>query len=630
VAFRSLLIANRGEIALRVIRTARRMGLRTIAVYSDADREAPHVRAADAAFRLGGASPAESYLNMPAILAAEGEAVHPGYGFLAESAAFAEEVARAGRVWVGPPAAAIRAMGDKANAKALARSAGVPVLPTWSPEDPAVRFPVMIKAAAGGGGRGMRLARDRAELAAACEVARSEAEHAFGDGRLLLEPALERARHVEVQVFADRHGHCIHLGERDCSVQRRHQKLVEESPSPAVDERLREKLGAAAVAVARAAGYVGAGTVEFLLEEDGRFWFMEMNTRLQVEHPVTEARTGLDLVEWQLRVAAGEPLPLAQEQVRFSGHAIEVRLCAEDPAREFLPQSGRIALWEPATTVRADHALESGASVPPYYDSMLAKLIAHADTRDAARLRLARALDDTVCLGLPTNKAFLAAVLRDPDFAAGRVATDFLSRFSAPAGPDEDVARAIAAALLAAGAGYGEWNSWSNNPARAMRLRFGTSDIALRREDGGFVASVGERAIRVSLAPVGATRARVRIADGAEEPVVFALEGDTVHLGWRGGSFSFENTIHAPPLRRRAAFDGDALASPMNGRVVAVSARAGDAVEAGSALVVIEAMKMEHVLAAPAALRVKAVHVERGAQVAPGQLLVEFEREDAR
>jgi len=629
VAFRSLLIANRGEIALRVIRTARRMGLRTIAVYSDADRESPHVRAADAAVRLGGPSPAESYLNIPAILAAEGEAVHPGYGFLAESAAFAEAVERAGRVWVGPPAAAIRAMGDKANAKELARAAGVPVLPSWSPDDPAVRFPVMIKAAAGGGGRGMRLARDRSELAAACEVARSEAEHAFGDGRLLVEPALERARHVEVQIFADRQGRCIHLGERDCSVQRRHQKLIEESPSPAVDERLREKLGEAAVAVARAAGYVGAGTVEFLLEEDGRFWFMEMNTRLQVEHPVTEARTGLDLVEWQLRVAAGEPLPLAQEEVRFSGHAIEARLCAEDPAREFLPQAGRIALWEPAAGVRVDHALESGAAVPPYYDSMLAKLIAHAQTRDEARLRLARALEDTVCLGLPTNKAFLAAVLRDPDFAAGRAATDFLSRFSAPAGPDADAARAIGGALVATSAGHGEWNSWSNNPARLMRLRLGDADIALRREEGGFVASVGDREFRVSLAPAGANRYGVRIAGGAVEPVVFALEGAMVHFGWRGESFSFANTIHAPPTRRGAAFDGATLASPMNGRVVAVAARAGEAVEAGAPLVVIEAMKMEHVLAAPAALRVKTVHVERGAQVTPGQLLIEFQREGA-
>jgi geranyl-CoA carboxylase alpha subunit len=630
VAFGSLLVANRGEIALRVMRTARRMGLRTIAVYSDADRNAPHMRAADAAVRLGGALPAESYLNIPAILAAEGEAVHPGYGFLAESAAFAEAVQRAGRVWVGPPAEAIRAMGDKANAKALARSAGVPVLPTWSPGDPAVRFPVMIKAAAGGGGRGMRLVREESELAAACAVARSEAEHAFGDGRLLLEPALERARHVEVQIFADRHGNCIHLGERDCSVQRRHQKLIEESPSPAVDEGLRERMGAAAVAVARAAGYVGAGTVEFLLAEDGRFWFMEMNARLQVEHPVTEARTGLDLVEWQLRVAAGEPLPLAQHEVRFHGHAIEVRLCAEDPAREFLPQSGRIALWEPAGSVRVDHALESGIAVPPYYDSMLAKLIAHAGTRDEARLRLARALDDTACLGLATNKAFLAAVLRDSRFAAGRAATDFLSHFSAPAGPDADAARAAAAALLAAGAGYGEWNSWSNNPARAVRLRLGDSDIALRRDDRGFVASLGGREMRVALSPAGANRAAIRIGDGAGEPAVFSLEGDVVHLAWRGESFSFENTIHAPPARRSAAFDGSALASPMSGRVVAVAARAGDAVEAGAALVVLEAMKMEHVLAAPVALRVKAVHVERGAQVAPGQLLVEFEREAAR
>ncbi|MDW8469755.1 MAG: biotin carboxylase N-terminal domain-containing protein [Burkholderiales bacterium] len=579
---------------------------------------------------MGGSSPAESYLNIAAILQAEGEAVHPGYGFLSENAAFAEAVERAGRIWVGPPPAAIRAMGDKANAKALAKAAGVPVLPTWRPESPDLRFPVMIKAAAGGGGRGMRLVRDRSELAAALASARSEAEHAFGDGRLLLEPAIERARHVEVQVFADRHGDCIHLGERDCSVQRRHQKLVEESPSPAVDARLRERMGAAAVAVARAAGYVGAGTVEFLLDEDGRFWFMEMNTRLQVEHPVTEAVTGLDLVEWQLRIAAGEPLPLAQDAVRFSGHAIEARLCAEDPARDFLPQTGRIALWEPAAGVRVDHALETGAIVSPHYDSMLAKLVVHAPTRDAARERLARALEDTVCLGLATNKAFLAAVLRDPAFAAGGATTDFLSRFRAPPEPGADAARAIAAALRAAAAGHGEWNSWSNNPARAMRLRPGGVDVSLERDPGGFAATVGERRFRVALALDSRHRARVRLNDGAEEAIAFALDGGTVHLAWRGASFSFEDTLHAPPERRGVGFDGTALASPMNARVVAVHARAGDAVEAGAALVVLEAMKMEHVLAAPAAVRVKAVHVERGAQVSPGQLLVEFEREAVR
>jgi len=333
VKFKSLLVANRGEIALRVMRTARRMGLRTIAVYSDADRDAPHVRFADAAFHIGGSAPKDSYLNIKAILEAEGDAVHPGYGFLSENAAFAEQVLKAGRAWIGPPPSAMQSMGDKANAKAVAAKAGVPVLPAY---DKNPEFPLMIKALAGGGGRGMRLVRSKEGLAAAMKSAQSEAEHSFGDSRVLLEKALLHPRHVEMQVFADSQGNCIHLGERDCSVQRRHQKLIEESPSPAVNAKLRAEMGAAAIAAARAVGYVGAGTVEFLLE-DGRFWFMEMNTRLQVEHPVTEALTGFDLVEWQLRVAAGEPLPAKQEDVRFAGHAIEVRLCAEDPERDFLP-----------------------------------------------------------------------------------------------------------------------------------------------------------------------------------------------------------------------------------------------------------------------------------------------------
>src|SRR6185369_13774948 len=374
------LVANRGEIALRVMRTAKRMGLRTIAVYSDADRDSPHVRAADAAFHIGGSSPRDSYLNISSVLKAEGEAVHPGYGFLSENPEFADAVQKAGRVWVGPPPLAIRSMGDKANAKAIAAKAGVPVLPTY---DKNPEFPVMVKALAGGGGRGIRIVFFHKEFQDALKTAQSEALHSFGDARVLLEKALLNPRHVEVQIFADAQGNCIHLGERDCSVQRRHQKLIEESPSPGVDEKLRAAMGEAAIKAARAVGYVGAGTVEFLLE-DGKFWFMEMNTRLQVEHPVTEALTGFDLVEWQLRVADGEPLPAKQADVRFSGHAIEVRLCAEDPMKDFLPQAGKLLRWQPSPAVRIDHALESGTEISPFYDSMIAKLIAHAPTRDEA------------------------------------------------------------------------------------------------------------------------------------------------------------------------------------------------------------------------------------------------------
>jgi geranyl-CoA carboxylase alpha subunit len=580
--FRSLLIANRGEIAVRVARTARRMGIATVAVYSDADRDAPHVRAADSAVRIGPASPRESYLNVAAILKADADSVHPGYGFLSENPAFAEAVITSGRVWVGPPPAAMRALGDKANAKKLAAAAGVPVLPTYERKP---EFPLVIKAVAGGGGRGMRLVRAAGELDEALASAKSEAEHAFGDDRVILERAILAPRHVEVQVFADAKGNCVHLGERDCSVQRRHQKLIEESPSPAVDAKLRAKLGEAAVAVARAAGYVGAGTIEFLLDEAGAFWFIEANARLQVEHPVTETVTGLDLVEWQLRVAAGEPLPRAQKDIRFDGHAIEARLCAEDPVRNFLPQAGRLALWRPAAGVRVDHALESGIEIAPHYDSLAAKLIAHGRTRDEAREKLAAALDATLALGIPTNKAFLAAVLRDAVFA-GPGATTALreERFAGwqPPQPDDSVARALYASACAdasrgGAAGFGEWAGWSN---------------------------------RARPSPPAAS---------------FALEGAVLHFQLDGHSYSWRDTTMDPPERAAAGLADGRLAAPMNGRVVAVHAKAGDKVEAGRALVVLEAMKMEHTLALPAAVRVKAVHVAKGAQVAPGKLLMEFE-----
>jgi geranyl-CoA carboxylase alpha subunit len=609
--------------------TARRMGLRTVAVYSDADRDAPHVYAADAAARIGAAAPRASYLNVEAIIDAARRcgagAVHPGYGFLAESAAFAQAVMDAGLTWVGPPPAAIRAMGDKGAAKKIAQAAGVPVLAEYDPSAQ-IAYPVMIKAAAGGGGRGMRLVRSAAELQAALEQAASEAEHAFGDGRLLLEPALAQAHHVEVQIFADTRGHVVHLGERDCSVQRRHQKLVEETPSPAVDAALRARLGAAAIAVARAVGYAGAGTVEFLLAPGGEFWFMEMNTRLQVEHPVTELVTGLDLVEWQLRVAAGEPLPAAQDEIRFSGHAIEARLCAEDPERGFLPHSGRVALWQPAPGVRTDHALEPGVEVSPYYDSLLAKIAAHGATRDEARAKLARALDATLALGLPTNKAFLARVLRDETFARGEATTEFLAerQFAAPAPPP--LAYAIAAVLTAAAQpAYGEWQSWSNNPAREMRFRFAGEEVGLGFEHGLYRATAGGAALGLRLVAIGSRSARIEIEGEHEQSVAFAREGETLHFALGGESYSFENMLHAPAARSGALSGDGRLAAPMNARVVAVHAKAGERVEPGHALVVLEAMKMEHGLALPAPVRVTAVHVAPGVQVAPGHLLLEFE-----
>ena len=587
--FRSVLVANRGEIALRIFRTARNMGLQCFAVYSEADRGARHMREADAAFWIGAAAPRESYLNIASIIAAArasgADAVHPGYGFLAENAKFAKAVLDAGLIWIGPAPEAIAAMGDKANAKALAKAAGVPVLECYA-EGGKIAYPVMIKAVAGGGGRGMRLVRAPSELAAYLASAKSEALAAFGDDRVILEQAVAAPRHVEVQLLADSHGNIVHLGERDCSVQRRHQKLLEETPSPAVDAKLRAKLGEAAIKVARSVNYTGAGTVECLVDAGKNFWFMEMNTRLQVEHPVTEMVTGLDLVEWQLRVAAGEKLGFGQKDVRFSGHAIEARLCAEDPAQGFLPQAGTIALWEAPDGVRVDHALESGAEIPRHYDSMIAKLVAHAPTRDEARETLANALENCVALGVPNNAAFLAAVLRDEVFAGGGATTGLLAeRFSKWSPPEADgrvlaIAKTLYAQSRGAEAGFGEWACWSN---------------ALRPEP----------------------------ADTSALPHV--RDGRTLHFLLDGVSRTWRDTSMDSPERAAAGAADGRLIAPMNGKVAQVHAKAGDTMPSGSALIVLEAMKMEHTLSAPVALRVKAVHVAPGAQVSPGQLLMEFE-----
>jgi geranyl-CoA carboxylase alpha subunit len=437
-----ILVANRGEIAWRIMRTAKAMGYRTVAVFSDADRQAPHVAFADETAHIGPSPVGESYLSIERILEAArrsgADAVHPGYGFLSENEAFAAACEKANLVFIGPPPAAIAAMGNKAAAKRRMIEAGVPCVPGYLGADQSdanletqarkIGLPVMVKAAAGGGGRGMRLVERDADLLDAIRTARTEAESAFGSGELILEKAVVDARHVEIQVFADSHGNVIHLGERDCSVQRRHQKVIEEAPSPAVGPDLRRRMGAAAVAAARAIAYRGAGTVEFLLGADGAFYFLEMNTRLQVEHPVTEMITGQDLVAWQLEVAAGNKLPLTQEQVTFSGHAIEVRLYAEDAYAGFLPQTGRIAVWRPATGpgIRVDHGMKDGLVISPYYDSMIAKVIAHGATREGARARLVQALRETVALGSTTNRHFLIRLLDHPEFAAGEATTAFI------------------------------------------------------------------------------------------------------------------------------------------------------------------------------------------------------------
>ncbi|RLB57837.1 MAG: 3-methylcrotonyl-CoA carboxylase, partial [Deltaproteobacteria bacterium] len=443
MALTKILIANRGEIAVRVIRTARRLGYRTVAVHSSADEAAAHVVAADEAVLIGPPPASESYLASDKIIAAAcdtgAEAVHPGYGFLAENADFARACVAAGLTFIGPTVAAIELMGNKRAAKAKLLEAGVPCVPGYQGADQSdgvlaveaqrIGYPVMVKAAAGGGGRGMRLVSTAGELGEALQAARTEAEGAFGSSELLLEKAVVEPRHVELQIFGDTHGNVVHLGERDCSVQRRHQKVIEESPSPAVNDDLRRRMGAAAVEAARACGYVGAGTVEFLLDRDGAFHFLEMNTRLQVEHPVTELVTGVDLVEWQLRVAAGEPLPLGQADIAINGHAIEARVYAEDPARGFLPQTGEVLVWRlPAETdVRVDHAVVEGGSISPHYDPMIAKLIAHGATRADASRKLVAALRDTTLFGVVTNKAFLANICEHPQFAAGNATTAFLA-----------------------------------------------------------------------------------------------------------------------------------------------------------------------------------------------------------
>jgi geranyl-CoA carboxylase alpha subunit len=655
--FSTLLIANRGEIACRIIRSARLAGLRTVAVYSEADRDAVHVRQADEALFIGGAAPALSYLNISRIIAAAkssgADAVHPGYGFLAENAAFAQACADAGLVFVGPPAAAIAAMGNKAGAKILMKKAGVPCIPGFEArkeneqEEAAltkaaaiIGYPVMIKAAAGGGGRGMRRVETADAFAAALRAARSEAQSAFGSGELILERALDAPRHIEIQVFADSQGNTIHLGERDCSVQRRHQKIIEEAPSPAVSAGLREKMGAAAVAAARSIGYVGAGTVEFLLDagadgKEGAFYFMEMNTRLQVEHAVTEAATGLDLVAMQLAVAAGNALPFAQQDVRFSGHAIEARLCAEDPAREFLPQSGTMHLWHAPSGVRVDHALESGARIPPHYDSMIAKLVAHGDTREIARMKLLAALEDCTVLGVGTNGAFLAACLAHPEFTAGNATTDFIPRFFPPAARAEAAVGSDTLALAtvlfheraADGAPYSpELRNWSSNAAMSTPLKLLCGEIMSEVR----VSPVAANGYRIDT-PAGKTM--LGVVDRGDTEIRFSLAGiehharycwadGTLLLAFAGRSYSLRNALLDPPRPAAGAGTDGRVVSPMNGRVVAIHVAAGDEVEAGSALLVLEAMKMEHPVTAPFGGRIAEIAAAVGEQVAPGRLLV--------
>ena len=641
-SFRKILIANRGEIAVRIARSARDMGYRSVAVYSDADAQALHVEAADEAVRIGPPPVAESYLSIERVIAAAkqtgAEAVHPGYGFLAENAEFAKACAKAGLTFIGPPAKAIALMGDKAKAKTRMEKAGVPTVPGHQGEDQsaaalakaakAVGYPLMIKAAAGGGGRGMRLVETPDSFKDALKAAKSEAMGAFGDDQVLLERQIVDARHVEIQILADAHGNAIHLGERDCSVQRRHQKVIEEAPSPAVDEDLRARMGEAAVAAAQAIKYEGAGTVEFLLDADGAFHFIEMNTRLQVEHPVTELITGIDIVALQFLIAAGEKLPILQSDVFLDGYAIEARLYAEDPAAGFLPAAGRIAAWTPYVdqSVRVDHGIISGQEVTPYYDPMIAKIIAYGESRSIARRRLMGALEETVLLGLPSNRRFLINVLGNEVFAKGAATTAFLERdfdvSEDAAAIPKATAFGLAALLLAGYEGAVVWGRRSI-PVIPMILEAGGARVeaALSVAESGphrislSGEALGDGATVVEMIVLERNGAWLRFAcDGARHRAQAVVNGDTVYLDLDGAAAS----IREVPAHAGAAGSdsGDGvIRAPLTGKVLRVGRTAGKSVAAGDILFVVEAMKMEHEVRSPLDGTVSECLVEEGEQV---------------
>jgi geranyl-CoA carboxylase alpha subunit len=645
-----ILIANRGEIAVRIARAARELGHKSIAVYSDADAHALHVEAADEAVRIGPPPVAESYLSIPAIVEAAkqsgADSVHPGYGFLAENAAFARACAKAGRTFIGPPAKAIALMGDKAKAKARMEKAGVPTVPGHAGEDQSaaalakaarqVGYPLMIKAAAGGGGRGMRVVTDAKDFKAALASAQSEAKGAFGDDRVLLERLITGARHVEIQVIADGHGNVVHLGERDCSVQRRHQKVIEEAPSPAVDEELRERMGEAAVAAARAIGYEGAGTVEFLLAADGAFYFLEMNTRLQVEHPVTEMVSDLDIVALQMLVAAGEALPIDQEDVLFEGHAIEARLYAEDPAAGFLPAAGLIAAWTPphGAFIRVDHGLIEGQEVTPFYDPMIAKVIAWGETRTVARHRLIGALQDTVLLGLPTNRRFLIEVLGDETFADGEATTDFLDAGfagrSLEARAPSPTMLALAALLLA---GYdGSKPVWGRRFIPIIPIILDVAgerieaDIAVA-ETGPHTVEVNGDTVTLCIIERDGPHLRFQQA-GSVHTARAVVDGMAVHIELDGVSATIrELPAHAGALGAEAG-DG-VIRAPLTGKVLRAPRKAGERVAAGDVLFIVEAMKMEHEVRAPTDGVIAEALAREGEQVPIDQVMMRIEAGEA-
>ncbi|MEH6636060.1 MAG: acetyl/propionyl/methylcrotonyl-CoA carboxylase subunit alpha [Halioglobus sp.] len=651
-AFSKILIANRGEIAVRVIRTARELGYRTVAVYSEADADALHVLAADQAICIGPAPVGESYLLPQNILAAAArsgaDAIHPGYGFLSENADFARACEQAGIVFIGPPAGAIELMGSKRLSKIAMLAAGVPCIPGYQGEDQSdetlllkaqdVGFPLMVKASAGGGGRGMRLVLEQSELAQQIRTARSEAQSAFGSGELILERAVLEPRHIEIQVFADGHGNAVYLGERDCSIQRRHQKVVEEAPSPFVTDPLRQAMGDAAVAAAKSCDYRGAGTVEFLVDAERNFYFLEMNTRLQVEHPVTEMITGQDLVAWQLAVAAGKPLPLSQDDIVLSGHAVEVRLYAEDPRQEFMPQTGAIEAWQyPCLPgIRVDHGIRQGQMVTPHYDPMLAKVIAWGVDREEACRKLAAAVQDSCLLGVNNNKLFLQNILRHPVFCRGEATTAFIAQhFSQDASMHVSVPAArtlaIAAAILEAAADHQELRWRSSTGARhCFTLSYDgqTYPLDLVSQQGQTTVRSGDETVLLAMSDFRQGSAAL-VIDGLRQRVSYALSGDALHLDDGSGHWSFEDVTHAPAAAAGALGSGQLKAS-MDGAIVDVLVQVGEQVSAGQTLVVLEAMKMEHQLKAGIDGLVEAVAVTPGDQVKNRQVLVTVAEPEAQ
>jgi geranyl-CoA carboxylase alpha subunit len=651
-AFHKILIANRGEIACRIQRTAQALGYRTVAVFSDADADALHVKMADQAVHIGPAPVQQSYLNTQAILDAArrsgADAIHPGYGFLSENAEFARACKQAGLIFIGPSAEAIELMGSKRRSKIAMLEAGVPCIggyqgaeqddATLLREAERIGFPLMIKASAGGGGRGMRLVHDAADLPAQLRTARSEALNGFGSDELILEQALIEPRHVEVQLFGDQHGNLIYLGERDCSIQRRHQKVIEEAPCPVMTAELRQAMGEAALKAGRSVNYVGAGTVEFLLDARGQFYFLEMNTRLQVEHPVTELITGLDLVAWQILVAEGQPLPLTQDQILLNGHAMEVRLYAEDPAQDFLPQTGRVEAWEPALQhgARIDHGLLEGQAVSPFYDPMLGKLIAHGATREEARRKLLRAVQDTVLLGVQSNQRLLVSLLQHPQFISGEFSTAFIARhFSEHPCLHRYIADAkelaIAAMLFyqaSALAHRAPLTGWRNNASVPLHYRLGLDDQnwtvqLLAQAQGAFTVQVAERALELKLIDQDTQSLTLEI-DGLRQRHAYRLDSGHLWLFSHPGSLRLEDRTHAV-IDSQTSVSSGTLKAPMDGAIVDVLVSEGSPVSKGQLLVVLEAMKMEHPLKAGIDGVLKRVQVKVGDQVKNRQVLLQVE-----